>query len=130
MDVPDWYEEIVARQLAMVPQTWSALQAHGVTKATELQLDFTFIAPGEVAADALVAFLRLETDYEVDADFDGRGAPETRAWSVVGSTHPTAVSQQILQDWVRWMVAAGVQYGGCRFDGFGASVPDSGSAPS
>ncbi len=120
--VPEWFEETLARQLVMTPQTWSVLVEHGVDSDTELRLDFTFDAPTEAAAEALVAFLRLETDYEVDVDFERIG--DARTWSVVGVTHPTSLTQQILEDWVRWMVAAGAEYGGCRFDGWGASVPD------
>lgn len=122
MDVPDWFEETVARQLAMVPQTWAVLGEHGIDADSEIQLDFFFDAPSEAAAVELIAFLRLETDYDVDVDFTGQG--ETRAWQVVGSTHPTTLSKEILQDWVRWMIAAGAQYGACQFDGWGAGLPE------
>lgn len=121
MGVPGWYEETLARQLAMTPQTWSVLVGHGVDSDTELRLDFAFRAPTEEGAEALVSFLRLETDYEVDVDFERVG--DERTWSVIGLTHPTALDQTILEDWVRWMIAAGAAYGECRFDGWGASVP-------
>jgi hypothetical protein len=105
----------------MTPQTWAALQAHGVTEETELRLDFQFVAPREHAADELIAYLRLETDYDIELDWtedDG----EERRWLVVGATHPAALSQTIIEDWVRWMVSAGAHYGQCRFDGWGASA--------
>ncbi|MDO9352954.1 MAG: ribonuclease E inhibitor RraB [Solirubrobacteraceae bacterium] len=121
MAVPGWFEETVARQAAMTPQTWAVLQEHGVDSDTELKLDFFYDAPTEERATELVAFLRLETDYEVDVDF--AQSAERRTWSVVGTTHPTAVTKEILQEWVRWMIAAGAEYGECRFDGWGASLP-------
>lgn len=122
MEIPDWYEATVTRQLAMAPQTWSVLTEHGIDSDTPLRLDFAFHAPDEASAEALVAFLRLETDYDVDTDFDKTGPPELRTWTVVGVTHPATFTRPVLEDWVRWMVAAGVEYGACRFDGWGASV--------
>ena len=40
-------------------------------------------------------------------------------WEVTGTTQPTKVSLEILDEWVAWMVAAGFEHGGCRFDGWG-----------
>ena len=93
--------------------TWAELQKRGVTEATELSLDFAYDAPDAAAADQLVAFIRSETDYEIRAD----------ATAVVGSTRPTTINPQILDDWVRWMVVAGYEKGRCKFDGWGAAVP-------
>jgi hypothetical protein len=106
----------------MTPQTWAVLQEHGVDSDTELKLDFFFDAPSESAATELVAYLRLETDYEVDVDF--AGVPDERTWSVVGTTHTTTFTKEILIDWVRWMIAIGAEYGTCKFDGWGASLPE------
>ncbi|MDQ8043390.1 MAG: ribonuclease E inhibitor RraB [Solirubrobacteraceae bacterium] len=122
MAVPDWFEETLARQLAMTPQTWAALQSHGVDESTPLRLDFLFRAPAEQAAEELAAFLKLETDYAIEVDFERDADGEPVDWSVAGSTDPTAVSQAILEDWVRWLVAAGASYGPCVFDGWGAAV--------
>ena len=120
MATPDWYPATLAQQLSMTPQTWAALQSHGIEEHSLLVLDFAFHAPTEQAADQLVAYLRLETDYEVDADHGPIENEDVVRWSVVGTTHPTAVSGQILTAWVEWMVAVGAQYGACRFDGWGA----------
>lgn len=121
MATPHWYSATLAQQLAMTPQTWAALRGHGIDEGAPIVLDFTFDAPCEEAADELVAFLRLETDYEVDADHGPIDSTGATRWSVVGSSHPTAVSESILTAWVEWMVAAGAEYGACRFDGWGAS---------
>lgn len=107
----------------MAPQTWAVLVEHGVDSDVELELDFSFAAPDERAAEELVAYLRLETDYDVDVDFERVGG-EVRDWAVVGSTHPTTFTEQIVVDWVRWMISVGAEYGGCQFEGWGAGVSD------
>lgn len=106
-------EDVVARQIAMNGQTWEALQSHGVTEETEVRLDFFYRAPDKSSADDLAAFLKAETDYEV------AGEPS----AVIGSTQPTTVSREILDQWVEWMVLAGHEHGRCEFDGWGAAVP-------
>jgi regulator of ribonuclease activity B len=103
-------------------QTWAALQEHGVDASSEIRLDFFYVAPGQPEAEDLGAFLRTATDYQVDVDFIERGVRRRKLWSVTGSTQPTSVSPEILDQWVRWMVAAGAEHGGCEFDGWGAAV--------
>jgi hypothetical protein len=110
----DWdVDEVLALQLSMTSDTWEALQRHGVTAQTELRLDFFYEAPGATEAADLASFLHAETDYDVESD----------AQSVTGTTQPTTVSAEILDQWVRWMVLAGAEHGRCAFDGWGAQVP-------
>ena len=52
----------------------------------------------------------------------GGGLLKKKTWAVSGTTQETEVSLEILDDWVRWMVAAGEANGGCDFDGWGAQV--------
>ena len=110
----DWTpeDEIAANQTRNL-HTWEALQKHGVTEATELQLDFSYRVPSASAAKQLAEFLRAETDYDVDFDEEG----------VSGTTQPTTVTPSILDAWVEWMVLAGYENGRCTFDGWGAEVP-------
>jgi hypothetical protein len=110
------------RQLAMNRQTWQALQDHGVTGESRRRLDFFYIAPGEKEANALAEFLKAETDYEVAVSSSGGGFLKKTAWGVNGTTQETELSLAILDQWVRWMVAAGNENGGCEFDGWGAPV--------
>ena len=93
-------------------QTWETLQTHGVTDETLLRLDFFYSAPDSDSAGTLERFLRDETDYDVQAHPD----------SVTGSTQPTSVTPEILDQWVTWMVVAGHENGRCEFDGWGAEV--------
>ena len=111
------------QQLAMNRQSWQALQEHGVTDESELRLDFFYVAPGEKQADALCAFLRAETDYDVRVGSSAGGLLKRKSWTVNGTTQKTPVSLDILDAWVEWMVAAGVEHGGCEFDGWGAETP-------
>ena len=114
--------EVLATQLAMNRQTWPALQGHGVTEEPELRLDFFYVAPSEQSASALAAFIQEETDYEVRVTSSGGGLLRKKDWSVSGSTQPTQVSQDVLDEWVSWMVAAGFEHD-CEFDGWGAEAP-------
>ena len=120
MGLPVWYESTLSLQLSMNPQTWEALQGCGVDESSELSLEFSYAAPGEEQAEALVAYVRAETDYQIDTRSNKKGLLAKRTWMVVGQTQPTRVSLDVLNDWVAWMVATGAQHGGCEFDGWGA----------
>jgi hypothetical protein len=113
------YEDILAKQLAMNPHTWAALQKHGVTEESRLFLDFSYNAPNRGAADQMCALLREETDYEVKVESSGSFL--RRRWRVEGRTQTTAISPAILDQWVTWMVTAGKE-GSCDFDGWGTSL--------
>jgi hypothetical protein len=113
------YDELLARQLMMNRQTWTALQGHGATEQTDLRLDFSYNAANRESAEALAAFLRDETDYEIRLE-SGESLLR-RKWRVEGTTQATKVSQAILDEWVTWMVIAGKEKA-CEFDGWGTSV--------
>jgi len=100
-------------------ETWAALQKHGVTEDSQLRLDFFYNAPNRRAAEALVALLQEQTDYDVHAV--STGSLIHRRWRVEGATQSTSVSAEILDQWVTWMVAAGREQA-CEFDGWGATV--------
>jgi hypothetical protein len=114
----EWYEQLLALQLARNRDVWAELREHDVEDDALLRLGFLFLAPGKPEAKAVVAFLRAETDYEVRA----RARPEDGAWVVIGTTQPTPVSLARLDDWVEWMIAAGAAEGPCAFDGWAAQL--------
>ena len=113
------YEDLLAQQLTMNRQTWTALQGHGVTEETELRLDFCYRAPNRKAAEALNNFLFQETDYDIRIESDG--SVLRQEWRLEGSTQVTKISPEILDQWVTWMVTAGKELA-CDFDGWGTSV--------
>jgi hypothetical protein len=113
------FTEVLAQQLAMNEQTWHRLQEHGVTLTTSLRLDFSYRAPNGPAAEALRKLLRDQTDYDVRLSSSGGLLRKT--WFVEGSTQPTTISPEILDQWVTWMVTAGHERG-CEFDGWGTEV--------
>jgi hypothetical protein len=121
-ETPDWVQDALRHQLAMNPRTWAALNEHGVDESTELRLDFFYVSPGQTEAEALGEFLRRETDYEVSVHNIKKGMLLKKQWIVTGSTQPTAVSLDILDQWVSWMVVAGADNGACEFDGWGAQA--------
>ena len=114
------FENLLSQQLMMNQQTWAALQKHGANEQTELRLDFSYNAPTREAAETLQRFLQVETDYDVRVESDGSFL--RKSWRVEGTTQPTTVSPQILDEWVTWMVLAGKEKGECDFDGWGTSV--------
>jgi hypothetical protein len=123
----EWYEQLLELQLRRNRDIWAGLQERGVAEDTELRLGFIYVAPGEPEAQALVDFLRDETDYDVDVrtrrDGDDDGADEDEdAWFVIGTTQPTAVTLELLDDWAEWMIAAGADVGPCAFDGWAAQL--------
>jgi hypothetical protein len=120
----EWYEQLLELQLHRNRDIWATLQEHGADADRELRLGFLYVAPGEPEAQALVAFLGEETDYDLRAQSrPGGGAPDAEAeWVVIGTTQPTAVTLELLDDWVEWMITAGAAAGPCAFDGWAAQV--------
>jgi hypothetical protein len=105
-------DEVIANLLAINEQTWGALERLGVTEQTQLRLHFDFEGEDEAARAELAGFLERETDYEVEVVGNG----------VTGATQPRTVDLAILNDWVRWMVLAGYEHGGCKFDGWDSTI--------
>jgi hypothetical protein len=118
-DLDSRYRRLLAKQLTMNQDTWRALQAHGVTEASELRLDFAYVAPDGSAAESLKEVLEEQTDYNVSVH--SSGSLQRKQWAVTGSTQPTSLSADILDQWVDWMVTAGLHQN-CEFDGWGAQI--------
>jgi len=121
----EWYEELLDQHLARNQDIWAGLREHGITDESRLRLGFIFVAPGVAEADQLVAFLHEETDYEVRTrERPGADADADADWVVIGTTQPTPVSLELIDDWCEWMIAAGAAEGPCAFDGWAAQVAD------
>jgi hypothetical protein len=124
----EWYEQLLELQLRSNRDIWATLQEHGVDADTELRLGFLYVAPGEPEAQALLAFLREETDYDLEArsrpggDDDVADPDDDGEWVVIGTTQPTPVTLELLDDWAEWMIAAGAAAGPCAFDGWAAQL--------
>jgi hypothetical protein len=107
--------EVIAGNIVRSREVWKVLAERGVTTDTKLTLDFFYDSAGRDQDEQLAEFLRRETDYDV--------ALTSEIYGVTGSTRPTTVSPEILDEWVEWMVLAGYENGGCKFDGWGAEIP-------
>lgn len=119
----EWYEQLLELQLRRNRDIWAGLQERGVAEDTDLRLGFIYVAPGEPEAQALVDFLHEETDYDVEARARRDDGPvDEDAWFVIGTTQPTPVTLELLDDWVEWMIAAGAVEGPCAFDGWAAQL--------
>ena len=110
----------VEQQRAMNAETWKALTGAGISEGTPLRLDFLFDAPDHPSAQALTDYLTQSLNYWA--------APRTerrllrRRWVVFGRTTPVPVSRGFLDEWVETMIRAGVEHGGCDFDGWGTEA--------
>jgi regulator of ribonuclease activity B len=113
------YRELLAKQLAMNEQTWRILQGHGITPDSQVRLDFAYRAPNRAAAESLKGLLEDQTDYSVAVQ--SSGSLLRRDWTVAGSTQSTTISPEILNEWVDWMVTAGLERD-CEFDGWGTEI--------
>jgi hypothetical protein len=126
--VTEWYEQLLEQQLELNRDIWAGLREHGLEDGDELRLGFVYVAAGVAEADQLVAFLSEETDYEVSARVrpgsEDAAADADREWVVIGTTQPTPVSLELLDDWCEWMIAAGAARGPCAFDGWAAQLVD------
>jgi regulator of RNase E activity RraB len=114
---PEWYERLLELQLKENPEAWARCVDDDIDE-DELRLGFIYLAPGETEGESLVAFLRGETDYEVELHQQQTGLHSEPTWLVVGATQPTYLTLEILDQWVEWMVAAGASAGPCAFDGW------------
>ena len=111
------YPDALANQKAINQLIWLQLGELGVTPATELELDFTFIAPSAEAARALEEQLARLTDYTLSIR---RGAGPTS--TLTGTTRPAAVNLAILDEWADWMICLGLSQD-CEFAGWGTEAP-------
>jgi len=121
----EWYEQLLEQHLSRNRDIWAGLREHGLEDDGELRLGFLYVAPGEEEAQRLVAFLLQEADYDVEArprPGDDEAQPEGTDWIVIGTTQPTLVSLDLLDDWCEWMIAAGATEGPCAFDGWAAQL--------
>jgi nucleotide-binding universal stress UspA family protein len=109
----DWDPEpVIAQSLQQTAATWAALVELGVRPGDELALEFVYASNGEVADHELAAYLRDSAGYDVEVEAEG----------VSGQTRPMATGPALLDGWVRTMVCAGHEHGGCVFDGWTATV--------
>jgi hypothetical protein len=112
-------KDIIQRQIAMSGQTLDALRQAGLTDTTAVQLDFTFDAPNEKAAKALVA--QLGRNDCLDLAATKSGGFFSSKYTVSGKTYPTKVTTAVLAEWLPWIVVQGLVCD-CEFDGWGAAV--------
>src|SRR5262245_50313151 len=103
------------RQMDMNPMTLGRLTELGLTPETLVRLDFAYRCPSESAAEALLQYLRTDTDYDLTVIRE-------RDIELQGTTQPTAITLDILNQWVFWMCRAGVEHGDCMFDGWGTEI--------
>jgi len=63
----EWYEQLLEEQLTRNRDIWDRLRGHGLGDEDPVRLGFVYVAAAQNPAEQLAAFLRDETDYEVQA---------------------------------------------------------------
>lgn len=105
-------DEAIGAEVAQNRRTWAALERLGVREGAELPLHFYFETAGEEADSKLAEFLRSECGYKVEREPEG----------LAGTTPPMRVGPAAIDDWVRGLLYAGYQNGGCAFAGWTATI--------
>jgi hypothetical protein len=118
----EWFEQLLDLQLLANATLWKQLRDLGVGEDTQLRLGFIYLAPGEDEAQRLAAFLKLQTDYDVQTRRRRKGWLEEPEWLVGGATQPAALTLETIDAWTEWMIAAGAAQGPCAFDGWTPEV--------
>ncbi|MBA5635511.1 hypothetical protein H3H37_00310 [Duganella sp. LX20W] len=111
--------EVIATQMAMNSLTIEALRNAGLSESREVQIDFLFVAPDEVKANALAAHLSANDCLSVLVRRNGSFF--SRKYLVEGKTYPTLVNERVLAEWLPWIVVQGAVLD-CEFDGWGTEV--------
>ena len=104
-------DEAIGREVAQNRRTWAALERLGVRVGAELPLHFYFETAGAEADNALAEHLR-SAGYTITVEKDG----------IAGTTPAMPLAPEAIDDWVRGLLYAGYQYGGCAFAGWTATV--------
>jgi Regulator of ribonuclease activity B len=112
-------QRIIDRQLSMAAATLAAMREAGLTEDRELPLDFSFDAPNEQAAKALAEHLASRDCLSLSTERVSGFL--SRKYVVFGKTYPTAVTAEILGQWIPWIVVQGLAHN-CEFDGWGAQI--------
>src|SRR5262245_60620053 len=89
---------IAAKQVAMNAATLAALRRAGLKPDAAVQLDFIFLAPDAKAAGSLKSHLEQRDCLSVAVV--KQGGLLSRRFFVQGRSYPTAVSEDLLSDWV------------------------------
>ena len=112
-------QKLISYHQTLNKNTWRTLQENGLTSDQKVELDFFYYCTDNKGANLLKQFLESETDYQVSVRREPDGSEN--GWSVVGKTQKTAISPEILDEWVEWMILAGEEFK-CEFDGWGTEV--------
>lgn len=112
------HRECTRKQLAMTPETLTALRGFGVTPEMSLKLEYFFYSDSPEKGNALVPVLE-GMGYSAKCD---RAAHDPALVVVTGWTLPIAMEEAALQKWTHLMCSVGFNED-CEFDGWGTPIP-------
>ena len=110
------YAENRARQLTMTPQTVAQLRKYGVTRESQLKLEYFFYTNTREKAETLAQKL-AQMGYT--GSFD-HSASDKKQFLVNGWTSPMKMDGQTVLDWTARMCDVGHEHD-CEFDGWGTN---------
>ena len=110
------FRENLAQKTTMSPQTVAQLRKYGVTKESNLKLEFFFYTDNEAKGQSLLKALR-DLRYAVEC---GPAAGDSRLVLVTGWTTPLKMSEEAVLAWTEKMCRLGYEHD-CEFDGWGTN---------
>ncbi len=111
------FEENLAKQMAMTPQTLQQLRTYNVTEEKRRKLEYFFYTDTVEKADALAAALKNK-NYEVE---HRPSASDAKVHVVTGWTAEITMSDNAVLNWTKEMCALGFTHD-CDFDGWGTNA--------
>ncbi len=112
-------KEIIIQQLSLSGHTLAKLKEAGLKSNAEVQIEFFFNAPNLNLAESLVK--KLSQNDCLDLKFEKSGGFFSKKYLVKGKTYPTILNEDILNQWIPWIVVQGISLD-CEFDGWGAEI--------
>lgn len=109
-------KRILQSQLAMTPETWAQMRAHGVSEETPLDVEIFFYTPSEGLADSLARDLVEQWHYRATV-----GTHED-THSVRATIPSRSFDEESLLQLTRDMCELGARHD-AEFDGWGAPIP-------
>lgn len=110
------FQDNLARQVKMTPETMAKLREYRVAENDELKLEVFFYTDGEQKARLLTRELQV-LGYDVQA---GQSTDDPQVFFVTGWTTPIRMSDSAVVAWIESMCRTGHKHD-CEFDGWGTN---------
>ncbi len=105
----DKYNELLMSHLDKIITKWGRLEERGHEEGAKVRMSFTYFCNNHDDAEMLRSLFITGTDFDVEI------IKRKEFWALNGNTLDTDISLEILKEWVKWMIDAGLKFQ-CVFD--------------